>query len=467
LSSGSPPGKGRRSRPPLRHDRRILLLVLASGLPGVGLGLTLLWTGDFTPRVQWTLSLLVVTLFLGFAFAVRERVVRPLQTLSNLLAGIREGDFSTRARGAQVDDPLGLAFHEVNTLGEILRGQRLGVLEATVLLNRVMREIDVAVFAFNGHGRLQLLNRAGERVLGAPLDRVLGRTAEELGLDVCLRGEPERTFDHAFGGAAARWELRRGVFRQAGEPHHLIVLSDLTRALREEERQAWRRLIRVLSHEINNSLAPIHSIAETLGSLLDREALPPDWREDMGEGLGIIGGRSESLRRFMSSYARLARLPPPRRTSFEVGPWVERIVALETRKGVTVEAGNAVRIEADEDQLAQLLINVLRNAVDAALETGGGVTVRWAARDGQLDLRVEDEGPGVADRANLFVPFFTTKPQGSGIGLILARQIAEAHGGSFTLTNREEAAGCVARLVLPLRPSPADPVPGEGGPVPG
>jgi two-component system, NtrC family, nitrogen regulation sensor histidine kinase NtrY len=339
----------------------------------------------------------------------------------------------------------------VNALGETLRGQRLGVLEATVLLNRVMREIDVAVFALNRHGRLQLLNRAGERLLGRPSERVLGKTAEELGLDVCLEGKSERTFDHAFAGAAARWELRRGMFRQAGEPHHLIVLSDLTRALREEERQAWRRLVRVLSHEINNSLAPIHSIAGTLHDLLRRDELPPDWRDDMQQGLRIIGGRSESLRRFMASYAGLARLPAPECASVELRTWVERISALETRMPVMLEDGlPAVEIEADEDQLDQLLINVMRNAVDAALETGGRVWVGWAVAGDHVEVRVEDEGPGISDRANLFVPFFTTKPKGSGIGLVLARQIAEGHRGTFTLENRKSGNGCIARLTLPL-----------------
>jgi len=441
----------RKPRRPLRHDLRVLLLVFAAALPGTALAMFLLWTGDFTPRLQWTLTILVLSPFLGFAFAARERVVRPLQTLSNLLAGLREGDFSTRARGAHEDDALGLALAEVNALGETLRSQRLGVLEATVLLNRVMREIDVAVFALNQHGRLQLLNRAGERLLGSPSERVLGQTAEQLGLDVCLEGEPERTFDHAFSGAAARWELRRGMFRQAGEPHHLIVLSDLTRTLREEERQAWRRLVRVLSHEINNSLAPIHSIAGTLHDLLRRGELPTDWKDDMEQGLRIIGGRSESLRRFMASYAGLARLPAPEFAPLDLRSWVERIIALETRMPVTIENGlPAVEIEADEDQLDQLLINVVRNAVDSALETGGRVWVGWTLVGDHVELRVEDEGSGISDRANLFVPFFTTKPKGSGIGLILARQIAEGHRGTFTLENRTSGNGCIARLTLPL-----------------
>jgi two-component system, NtrC family, nitrogen regulation sensor histidine kinase NtrY len=448
-------GGGRPRSPPRRrrrpsHDRRILLLTLGAALPGLALGLGLLWTADHPAGLKWVVTGAVLAITLGFAFAARERVVRPLQTLSNLLAGLREGDFSIRARGADPEDALGLAFHEVNALGETLRRQRLGVLEATELLNSAMREIDVAVFAFNQRDRLQFLNRAGERLVGVPAEEALGRVAGELGLEPCLTGAPVRTFEHAFAGSAGRWELRRGTFRQSGEPHHLVVLSDLTRALREEEREAWRRLVRVLSHEINNSLAPIHSIAEALSRLVQREEPPEDWRDDMQQGLRIIGGRAEGLRRFMASYARLAKLPPPELAPLEVGPWVRRIAELETRADVTVVPGPEIAVEADEDQLDQLLINVIRNAVDAALETGGGVQVSWRLRDSMVDVSVEDEGPGISDRANLFVPFYSTKRNGTGIGLILARQIAEAHRGTFTLENRSTGRGCVATLALPL-----------------
>src|SRR5438477_772413 len=288
--------------------------------------LLLLWRGDFASRTQWTLTILLLAGWLGFAFAARERVAHPLQTVSNLLSALREEDFSVRARGARRDDPLGDVMYEVNALSETLREQRLGALEATALLRTVMEEINLAVFAFDDAHRLRLVNRAGERLLAQPVERLLGRTALELGLADCLQGEPARTLQMTFPGGIGRWGMRRSSFRQGGRPHQLLVLADLSQALREEERQAWQRLLRVLGHELNNSLAPIKSIAGSLGSLLGKEPPPADWKEDMQGGLGVIAARADALSRFMQAYARLARLPSPQFKLLDVGAWVRRVV---------------------------------------------------------------------------------------------------------------------------------------------
>jgi PAS domain S-box-containing protein len=412
-----------------------------------------LWRGDFPLRVRLTFTLFAVGAWLLGALLLRERVVRPLQTISNLLAALREGDYSIRARGASADDALGLALLEVNALSETLRGQRLRELEATALLRRVIEEIDVAVFAFDGDHRLRLVNRGGERLLGQPFERLIGRPSDTLGLSECLTGESPRTFDATFPGGAGRWEVRSGTFRQDGLPHQLLVISDLSRVLRAEERSAWQRLVRVLGHEINNSLAPIKSIAGSLRSLTDRATRPPDWEHDLRSGLEVIEGRSEALGRFMGSYARLARLPQPRLGPVEVTTWVRRVAALETRLEPRVRGGPMVSITADGDQLDQLLINLVRNAADAALETGGGVEIGWRISAGVLEVVVEDEGPGLPDPGNLFVPFFTTKASGSGIGLVLSRQIAEAHGGALTLEPRQDRRGARACLRLPTNAS--------------
>ena len=411
----------------------------------------LIWGGDYTAKVQWTLSLVILGSWLGLSLSVRERVVTPLQTLSNLLAALREGDYSIRARGANIDEPLGQVMLEANVLGETLHDQRLGALEATNLLRTVMAEIEVAVFAFNEVEELKLVNRAGERLLGQPAERLLGRRAADLDLAECLTGAGERTFQKTFPGMTGRWGMRRGSFREEGRPHTIVVLSDLSHALREEERQAWRRLIRVIGHELNNSLAPIKSMAGTLAHLLDRGSEPDEWRDDMKRGLVVIGDRSEALSRFMSAYARLARLPPPTFQVVDVEALVRRVVALQTNYPVSIESGPAVRIRADADQIEQLLINLLRNAVDASQEKNGRIRIRWGLTDGLLQLLVEDEGPGLPQTANLFVPFFTTKAGGSGIGLVLSRQIAEAHGGTLDLDNREDGPGCRAKLTLPGR----------------
>jgi nitrogen fixation/metabolism regulation signal transduction histidine kinase len=433
----------------------LLWLALLSGLPGSSIALILLWDHDYTAKVQWTFTVVIICCWLGFAFSLRERVVRHLQTISNLLAALREGDYSIRARGAHHDDALGEVLMEVNALGETLRVQRLGALEATALLRTVMAEIDVAIFAFDDEARLRLVNRAGERLLAQPAERLIGRNAADLGLADCLNGaaDPEngRTLARTFPGGAGRWGIRRSTFRERGRPHQLLVLADLSRTLREEERTAWQRLVRVLGHELNNSLAPIKSIAGSLGSLLGRTPRPTDWDEDMRRGLTVIEDRSAALSRFMQAYAHLARLPPPQFRAVEVGALVRRVVALETRLEVSAQPGPEIVIQADKDQLEQLLINLIRNAVDATLQAGGdGVRVTWGRTDTHLNVWIEDDGPGLSNTANLFVPFFTTKPGGSGIGLVLSRQIAEAHGGTLTLANRRHAQGCEARLRLPL-----------------
>ena len=428
-----------------------------AGLPAAVVALILLWTNEYTPKVQWTLTVFIVGVWAGCSFSVRHRVVLPLQTLSNLLAALRESDFSIRARGAagrdsrgaMMNDPLGAVMLEVNVLASTLHDQRLGALEAGALLQTVMVEIDVAVFTFDGSQTLKLVNRAGERLLALGAEQLLGRTAEELGLSPCLEGQTPRIADMTFPGGSGRYEVRRTTFRQGGLPHQLLVLADVSRPLRDEERQAWQRLIRVIGHEINNSLAPIKSIAGSLETMLARDSMPEDWNDDMRRGLAVIAARSDSLSRFTTAYARLAKLPAPRVQTVNIPALVRRVAGVETRLGIRIGPGAEITIRADPDQLEQLLINVVRNAVDAALQTGGGVQIGWKREGRSFELWVDDEGGGLPNASNLFVPFFTTKPGGSGIGLVLSRQIAEAHGGTLTLENRADRTGCRAYLRLP------------------
>jgi nitrogen fixation/metabolism regulation signal transduction histidine kinase len=437
----------------LTHDRRVVLLAAAAAFPAWVIAEILLWTHPVSNATRWTLTTLLLFAGIVCLRALWIRVVRPLQTVANLLSAMRDGDFSIQARGGQRGDALGEVLLEINGLVEILREQRLGALEATALLRKVMEEIDVAIFAFDADDHLRLTNKAGERLLGQAEPLLLHRSAGELGLGECLASETPRVIEATFPAGRGRWEIRPSVFRQTGLPHRLLVIADVSRPLREEERQAWQRLIRVIGHELNNSLAPIQSISGSLVKTLGADPLPADWRDDMSRGLAVIGKRAEALSRFTNAYAKLARLPEPRPQKIDVAELVTRVAGLETRRTVSVTGGPNARVAADPDQIEQALINLVRNAVDAALETGGDVVVGWRRVGGdppQLEISVEDDGPGISSTKNLFVPFFTTKPGGSGIGLVLCRQIAEAHGGTLTLENRSGARGAVARLRLPF-----------------
>jgi two-component system, NtrC family, nitrogen regulation sensor histidine kinase NtrY len=431
------------------YEGKITWLTLTAAAPAIMIVLAILWFGDYSAKVQWTLTLLIVGWFIVMISSAREQTIRPLQTLSNLLAALREGDYSIRARGAREDSALGEVLIEVNSLGETLRQQRLGAFEATALLRTIMSEIDVAIFTFDPEQRLRLVNRAGETLLGQPMDKLLGKTAKELALDRCLHANEDEPLTLNFPGTSGRWGVRRSTFRELGLPHELLVLTDLSRTLREEERRAWQRLVRVLGHEMNNSLAPIKSLAASLESLLRRDPLPADWKDDASSGLNSIASRADSLSRFLQAYTRLTKLPSPQKQDVDIASLAQRVVDLEPRLKVQILSGPKIMIRADAAQIEQALINLVHNAVDAALETDGNVTLGWREKGSAVEIFIEDEGPGILNAANLFVPFFTTKPDGSGIGLPLSRQIAEAHGGSLALVNRRSGTGAEALLRLP------------------
>ena len=424
---------------------------MIAGLPaGLGL-LALSWGQPYSFEVRWTITSVVLLVWLGSAAAAYQLVQRMLFLQANLLGALREGDYSIRGTGAKAGSGVDLVMNEINALGDTLQRQRTEAVESTALLTSVMGAIDVAVFAFDMDERLVLVNPAGERLMGQPGTKLLGRGAADLKIATCLEGETPRLLDRPFGPESGRLELRRSTFRREGKPHQLLVFADLSRALREQEQEAWQRIVRVLSHEINNSLTPIKSIAHSIKRMLSRVPDLPR-AEEIQDGLNLIETRSGSLGRFLRSYAQLARLPKPQTRDTDVKDLVHRVSELENRLPVVVKGTERSRIVADPDQLEQLLINIIRNAVDATLETGtkGEVALDWKQVDGALQITIDDQGPGLPDTANLFVPFFTTKPAGSGIGLALSRQIAEAHGGTLTLENRKGQSGCEARLRLPL-----------------
>lgn len=486
---------------PLHFEARLRWLLMLLALPGLVAVVLLL------ARLRWPLwasaSILVALLLVlaSIFFAIVERIVRPLQTLSNVVAALREDDYSFRARCVRPGDALGDLAVEIQQLADRLQQRRHAELETSALLSRVVETMDLPVFAFDANSMLRLTNLAAARMLGQPEESMLHQTAEQLGLTALLQQPEEDVVALQSGDLEKRWMVRRSRFYQGGTPHRLLLLSNVSGVLREEERSAWQRLVRVLAHEVNNSLTPIKSIA---GSLRKRagQAFPAEdaLGADLQRGLAIMEERAGSLNRFLQAYGQLAKLPAPTKQPTPLAPLVERVCHLETRISVRMVPGPDITVLMDPAQIEQVLINLLRNAVDAALEAtqqsapsqqhtllpqkrapqqpgtthqqalaqqpgtaqqqqvvlpeqgpspSAWVGITWELGPGHVCLRIEDNGPGLSNSADLFVPFYTTKPGGSGIGLALARQITEMHGGALTLRNCDDHPGCIAELRIP------------------
>jgi len=463
-SLSGPKSSHPRKRTRLLYEHRITLYSFLVALPSLVVSGVLVWVQSWS--LESRLTLIGAELFFWWlmAMALQEQTIRPLQTLANVIGSLREEDYSFRARNAVPDDALGELSLEVNSLADMLSDEKVKTIEATALLQRVVDEIDAPLFAFDPASALRLVNPAGEHLLRQSKARMLGRTAAELKLNQCLDADNESLVELNLNDSQARWLLRRSSFRQNGVPHKLVVLSDVSRALREEERRAWQRLIRVLGHELSNSLAPIKSIAGSLGTRVSSTQMDAEVRSDLQRGLGIIEARSASLHRFLEAYRKLAQMPAPVLRPVTLGPLVERAATLETRIKVHVHPGPDVVFPADPDQLEQMFINLVRNAADAVLEASPAaspqstatsqsepelVAVRWQADHEDVTLTIDDNGPGLLNPANVFTPFYTTKPNGSGVGLVLSRQIAEAHGGRIEIGNRPNGRGCSVKVVLP------------------
>jgi nitrogen fixation/metabolism regulation signal transduction histidine kinase len=435
-----------------RHRRSVVRRAWLYGLllsaPGLGFAGLLIYQQQISLAPALLLAGCLLIYLALLTAALIDGITRPLQTLANVVSSLREGDYSFRARGAGSSDALGELAAEVNALASLLQKQRVRSLEATALLARILEVMSAPLYAFDRNNQLQLVNDAGVALLGRPHARCFGRTASELGLEELLAA-PDQSI-HILGAIPTRWLLRKAEFRQDGVPHTMLLLSDVSQSLQEEEQRSWKRLIRVLGHELSNSLAPIKSIAGSLLARVDQLTGDAAAARDFRRGLGVVESRADALHRFVQSYRQLAQLPPPRLRTVPLAALLERVVALEQRLAAQLAPGPAVVLQADSDQLEQMFINLLANAADASLDNAEQeVHVSWRLIDATVLVSIEDRGLGIANPENLFVPFYTTKPAGSGVGLALAQQIARAHGGEIRLLNREDGLGARAIVRLP------------------
>ena len=365
-----------------------------------------------------------------------EQITRPLQTLSNVVAALREDDFSFRARGARRGDALGDLALEINALAGTLQGQRGSARDALTLVERVMSSMESPVLAFHADGRLRLLNRAA--MTGFGLHGMVGAQAERVGLGELLKVADQGVYA---GAGTVRWAVRRTTFRLQGAPHTLIVLSDVAAALREEERLAWQRLIRVLSHEINNSLTPIKSLAGSLRTRLPGLVSGDESDEaasDFRRGLELIEDRAASLNRFLQAYQQLTRLPAPTLERIQLEGLLGRVVRLEVRLEVRLKAGPPVWIMADTDQLQQLLINLVKNAVEAAVSADvqrePAVELGWSVEGSQVVVAVRDNGAGLTNPGMFLCRFIRRSRRGVASGWCWRSRLLRGMGGRWGYT---------------------------------
>jgi two-component system nitrogen regulation sensor histidine kinase NtrY len=411
----------------------------------------LLHAGDFSLKIWLTVLFVMLVGSLLSLGALLDSIFRPLQSATNIVSAIREGDYSMKSRPSSLNDPLGELYHEINGLTGHLQRQNQSAVESKILLNGIMESIDIAVFVFDSKNIITQVNRAGAALLNLSPEAITGKTAAHFNLNEFIDRKDKQTVRHTFPAKQGRWSVSKNEFREDGKPCCLVMIQDVSQSLREEERTAWKRLIRVMGHELNNSLAPIKSISSTLNTLVKKEDIDEELKEDLEDGLEVIQARADALSRFVGDYSKIAKLPPPNKSVFNLSKTIHRIVELQDFKGCSVEILECGEIDlyADEAQIEQLLINLTKNAIEANQPTQGKAYIQCRQETDKTVIEVIDEGLGLASSDNLFIPFYSTKPGGSGIGLTLGQQISENHEGALELKNRIGAQGCIATVTLP------------------
>lgn len=429
-----------------KYSSKVFLYVALAAFPSFIVALILLWQTDISHYGKLLCSLLLGLSVTGFSLAVKNQINFQLHTLTNLVEAIHQGDFSLRGIASAQDDPLAELVQQINQLAESLRLQRLASEEAYRLLEKVIKEINVAIIAFDGEQKIKLVNPAAEKLLANSSMKLIGKEANEVKLALNMFSKETQVIEREFPGAKGRWQVRLDTYRESGEQRQLLFINDVKQVLRNEELKAWKNIMRVISHEVNNSLYPVSSLSQTLTSVVNQQPLADDWLDDVNQGLSIIGERSERLNEFIKRYAKVAKLPEPRKQHVTAISVVEKVMQLFDKENIADETNllNS-KLFVDPTMLEHVLINLIKNGFEA----GDEVVVSNLLDSKRLTIRVVDNGPGISNIDNLFVPFYSTKEKGSGIGLVLCRQIVEAHEGDISLTNID-GGGCCAEISFPL-----------------
>ncbi|TDR44826.1 PAS domain-containing protein [Tahibacter aquaticus] len=445
-------GARSRSTPPRRRlsaSVRVLLWIASCAIPPALLWLLAVQDALSPLRVEG-LALLGIVWILIVAVAVRAGVLRRVRALSNLVEAAHAQDFSIKAAHARESGELGELYRQLNVLIGDLEAGRHTEQELLGMLQKVVDQISVAIVACDAYDRIRLVNPLAAQLLRVPPEQLIGTDYAATPLAAIPFSAEPRVVDFRFPGAESRWQVSQQFYRRQGRPSRIVFVVDLRLALAEEEILVWQRLIRVISHEVNNSLTPIMSLCQTLENVVARGDAAQQM-DIMRDGLDVISQRAKGLKEFISVYARIARLPEPQKVVFPAARLLQRVLAMFPGGAVErVGSEPQANLFGDPVHLEQALINLVKNAVEA--NDGHAVPVQFGCRvvDGNAEFEIVDNGAGIRNLGNLFVPFYTTKPGGAGVGLVLCRKIAAKHHGQVSLENRGDAPGAVARLSVPL-----------------
>ncbi|MDJ0841000.1 MAG: ATP-binding protein [Acidobacteriota bacterium] len=420
------------------------LILFASVPPGL-LALIVMLQAGMSLYLTGLVAVVLAVLISACALTAARRATTRQRTVANLLEAVMEGDTGMRGKDDETDPVYSGIIRRINSLTDVMARYNVRNRERELLLSKISDRIDVAVLAVDEDERITLANPAAVRLIGEEAGRLEGNSLRGVGLQSLPASREKRVMALTFRGTRGDFYVYSDEFMEHGSRRRLIFITDIQRILREEERKAWQSLLRVLSHEINNTLTPIASISDTLTRLLQK-------REDGGdltEGLSVIKERAAALGQFIERYKQFARLPKPEKRIFVLEPMLQRLAALFPHRTVTYEGVQDLTLEADPAQMEQVLVNLFKNADEAMPDPKGKIVVSCRQSGDYLQVVIQDEGIGIGNRENLFVPFYTTKEGGSGIGLALCRQIAFQHGGELILRNRKEGKGTEAALSLP------------------
>ncbi len=438
----------------ITFENKLLYLALLIGfIPSACLIIALCFL-PFSLAAKILLMFFILVIVIYGAFFIRQKVVFQLRTSANLIESMNCGDHSVRARQDHSGGVLNEFNQTFNKLSESLAQQRLLTKEHQILLNKVISQIDVAIIAIDNKSGISLMNPNAEKLFKCRFEEVENWPVSTLGLQNIIAGEHRKVVEFEIEHAKKKVYIYTDEYFENGVKHKLIFITDIQSILRDEEYLVWQKLLRVLSHEINNSLAPIASISETLTRLLKQPItqnyFEQELKADVQDGLSVITERANSLNNFIKRYQELTKLPLPDKKLVNLSSLINTVIALFGDSIITAN-GPKLMVYADESQVQQVLINLVKNALQAMHgEQDGVLSIVWVKDEKLINIKLTDQGTGISNLDNIFVPFYTTKEQGSGIGLVLSRQIINNHGGDLTLANRTEQQGVEATITLPI-----------------